>query len=369
MRTRQHTFPYVTCMRISIISKSARFVLPLAAVALMGQSCTIPFFTQNANSTTDGGVFRSDDHGQTWKQHNTITVSGKAAGSLRSTSIRTLAFDPQVQDRLFASTVGNGIYVSTNGGDSWTATSLKSGDYSCLAFQPNDHEVMYTAAGKSILKSVDSGLHWKSVYSEAQPGITVDCVTVSPNEPQTVWGMASGKILRSQDGGKNWSLMVTIPAFIPRLVTFTPDGSSMTIFSRTTGIFVVDLTTMQWQDISKPLKKLPKASNIKSVSVVPGATPLWVMATSYGLIRSVDSGASWQSVSTLNSSAVTIQNVVVNPNDTNEMFITIGNHIQRTADGGNTWTVNSIATARTLVQLSIDPNHVDRMFVGTFYTK
>lgn len=338
-------------------------------MALMGQSCSVPFLGGGGSNTTDGGIFRSDDHGQSWKQHNTISVGTKTAGSLRTTSIRKIVFDPQVQDRLFASTVGAGIYLSTNGGDSWTPTSLKTGDYDCMVFQPTDHEVMYTAAGANILKSIDAGLTWKSVYSEAQPGVSISCVAVSPTQPLTVWAMATGKILRSQDGGKNWSLMVAVPSFAPRLVTFTPDGATMTIFTRTNGILVIDPVIGKWQDISKPLKKLSHATDIKSVSVVPGATPLWVMATGYGLLRSVDSGATWQSISTLNSGAVTIQNVVVNPNNTNEIFITVGNHIQRTADGGTTWTVNSISTTRTPVQLALDPFRVDRMFVGTYSSK
>jgi len=349
------------------ITKSL-FILPVALL-LMGQGCALPFLT-NQPDQTDGGLFRSTTHGQTWQQANKV-VDGNETGSLRNTSIRSIVFDPVVQNRLFVGTAGQGIFRSENGGDSWEPTSLRSGDYSCIIFQPTDHEVMYSAAGSSVLKSITGGKTWTTVYSESAAGSSVTCVTIAANAPQTVWATTSGgKILRSLDAGKNWELMLTISAMTPRSMFFSADGKTLTIFSRSSGIFVISVEQKSWQNIGRTLAKFPGATTIRDVAILPPPSSIWMIATDYGLLRSTDEGATWESMQTLDKpGTVAIQNILVNPRDVTEYFITVGRKVQRSNDSGQTWTINSVTTTRTLVQLTMDPNSVDRLFLGTFLTQ
>ena len=355
-------------MKISISPFNRLAVILVAGALVMGQGCSLPFFGSQQDQT-DGGVFRSDDHGQSWKQKNTLKTS-QGTSTLRDVSVRTLVADPQVAHRWFLGSVGQGVYMTTDGGDTWESTSLKTGDFTCIVFQPTDHEVMYASAGMSIVKSINGGKNWKTVYSDTQGG-TMGCVAVSPQASLTIYGLTTtGKLLQSVDGGKNWSLLLTVRSISPRLMSISPDANTITVFGKTEGIFVINLANKSWQDISKSLKDYSGAKTIRSVSALETPQPLWHIATNYGLLRSVDHGATWQPIKTLdNPGTVAIQNVVVNPTDTKEIFISVGKKIERTSDGGTTWTVSSVATTRSLVQLQRDPNSVDRLFVATFTTK
>jgi photosystem II stability/assembly factor-like uncharacterized protein len=260
--------------------------------------------------------------------------------------------------------------MTTDGGDHWNPTSLKAGDFTCIVFQTTDHEVMYASAGSTIVKSIDAGATWKTVYSDTQSA-QMGCVAVSPQAALTVFAISNtGKVLRSTDGGKNWSLLVTLRSVTPRKMLVSPDGTTVTIFGKTEGIYVVDVTKASWQDISKPLNAFSGAKTIRGVAAIETPQPLWFIATNYGLLRSTDHGSSWQAIQTLDKpGSIAIQNVAVNPNDTKEIYISVGKKIERTSDGGETWTTSTVQTTRQLLQLVLDPNSVDRLFVATFLTQ
>ena len=81
-------------------------LIAVLSLLLMGQSCSIPFFGSKQD-VTDGGVFRSDDHVQTWRQKNVITTS-KANGSVRNVSNRNLVPERKTANRWFAGTAALG---------------------------------------------------------------------------------------------------------------------------------------------------------------------------------------------------------------------------------------------------------------------
>ncbi len=106
---------------------------------------------------TQRGVFRTRDAGESWEN---LGPEGVAA------RIRDLAIDVR-SGSLFAATSGDGIWKSTDGGDSWTARS--------------------------------SGMQSPATYS----------VEVDPVREGVVWaGLSGGGIYRSTNGGKTWDKSV-----------------------------------------------------------------------------------------------------------------------------------------------------------------
>ena len=126
------------------------------------------------------GLYRSTDDGQTWTQT-----------SLNNGTIHSLAIS--------GSTVlagGNGVYISSDNGQTWAQSSLNITSVNSLTVNGTD---IFAGTDSGIYYSSDSGLTWvqttlynQIVYSIAISGLYIFAGTISG-------------ILRSSDYGQTWS--------------------------------------------------------------------------------------------------------------------------------------------------------------------
>lgn len=345
-------------MKISTWSKLG---VTLVALLLTGQACSINIGT---SSRLDGGIFRSDDHGATWTQKNFVRVDKKKQINLDDVTGRLLAFDPSKADHIFLGTLANGIWVTSNAGEQWQPTSLRSGAYECLSFDNLNRDIVYTAAGQVVLKSIDAGLTWQTVYTESQPGQSVNCVIVNPNDGRQIWATtAGGKVLMSNDYGQQWTLKGNLPVMQPRYIYITADNV-IYIFTRNNGIYRSLDRGATWVDMNVALSTFAGATDIREVNIHRDG---WYLATAFGLLKSIDSGETWKQIPTLvTAGSVVVQTVTVNPKNSLDIFITTNQRLHHTVDGGKSWSVTTLPTGRLPVLMTFDPNNVDRMFFATY---
>ncbi|HTV83294.1 MAG TPA: hypothetical protein VME18_11640 [Acidobacteriaceae bacterium] len=177
----------------------------------------------------DGGVFRTDDGGVTWKayfQHQHVA------------SIGAMAVDPQNPDVVWIGTgeanvrndisFGDGVYKSTDGGKTWQHLGLdRTFQISAIAIDPLDPNTVFVAAmgspwqdnpERGVFRTTDGGKTWQKVLYVG-PGIGISDLAMNPKNPQvllagaykfrrTPWGYSGGgpedAIYRSVDGGGTW---------------------------------------------------------------------------------------------------------------------------------------------------------------------
>jgi tetratricopeptide (TPR) repeat protein/photosystem II stability/assembly factor-like uncharacterized protein len=142
-----------------------------------------------------GGIFRSEDGGQTWEG---IGLKGL---EVQSDLHQTMAIDQQNGDLLYVITV-EGIYGSSNGGNTW---QLLNGEYCrSIAVDPDDGNTAYCVSWEGILITTDGWNTWKRIEGifSYQSGITA--IAVSSHDPQTLIYGGRG-ILVSSDGGETWT--------------------------------------------------------------------------------------------------------------------------------------------------------------------
>ncbi len=223
---------------------------------------------------------------------------------------------------------------------------------------------MYTAAGQQVLKSIDAGQTWTTVYTESQPAQAVNCVIVDPVNDRQVWATTSGgKVLLSEDYGQRWTLVSSVPALQPRQLYISADGLFY-IFSRTNGIYRSDTDGRTWINLTPALQKYSGATDIRAVSLTADR---WFLGTAYGLLKSEDRGVSWSPVPTLvTAGSIPIQSVAVNPKNTQEIFVTTDRRLHRTVDGGASWSVITLPTGRIPTLLTFDPARPERLYFTTF---
>ena len=115
-------------------------------------------------ATAYHGIFRSNDNGTSWTAVNTgLSVPDTSNDSLVywNTNVNCLAASGA---NLFVGTSVNGIFLSTNNGDNWTA--VDSGMYnSVYAFAFSGKNIFAGTWGRGVLLSTNNGASWATVNS------------------------------------------------------------------------------------------------------------------------------------------------------------------------------------------------------------
>ncbi|HEX7112990.1 MAG TPA: hypothetical protein VF216_11125, partial [Mizugakiibacter sp.] len=184
-----------------------------------------------------GGVWKSLDGGTTFKP-----VFDKQPVQ----SIGAIAVDPQHPDTVWVGTgeawtrnsvsVGNGIYKSTDGGETWTNMGLPNSErIAQILVDPHDGDTVYAcvpgklwsdSADRGLYRTRDGGKSWSLVLKGANLSTGCASVSLDPQHPDVLfaalwdfrrkgWTFRSGGtspdapsgsgLYRSADGGKSWS--------------------------------------------------------------------------------------------------------------------------------------------------------------------
>ncbi len=100
---------------------------------------------------TGAGVYISADDGATWNK----------AGSMGAI-VQTIAakINGTGETRLFAGTLNNGVYLSTDGGSDWTQTTLSDIGVFSLAVSGSD---VFAGTANGVFLSSDDGTSWRQV--------------------------------------------------------------------------------------------------------------------------------------------------------------------------------------------------------------
>lgn len=348
-------------------SKTSLVGLGLITLATLGQSCSVSI----GNSTPkDGGIYRTDDQAQAWRQKTFIRTEKKRRIGLDDATVNFLMIDPHNPDRLYAGLRGLGIWTTSNRGEQWSSTGVKTGSYHCLDFDPKNDQILYVATTGQIQKTTDQGKTWKIVYTEPQAKQTIDCLAVDPSRDNIIWTVTSGgKVVRSTDFGANWTLVNTVKT-LSGIVRMEVEAAShdLIIFTGRQGIHRLDPSGAQETDLSAALSFYKGGKIINDVEIVNRTDgELWYLATAFGILTSSDGGASWREISTLlNPNSTAVANISVNPKNIAEIYLTTNRRLHRTTDAGASWAVTTLPTTRQPVWLTIDGATPERLYFGTF---
>jgi photosystem II stability/assembly factor-like uncharacterized protein len=127
----------------------------------------------------EGGVFRSDDAGKTFRRINTDRgLTG------RSSYYAHIFSDPKDENVVYAA--NQNFYKSTDGGTTFTPMPTPHGDDHALWIDPNDPRVMILGNDGGATVSVTGGHSWSSQLN--QPTGEMYRVTVDDQVPYRVYG-------------------------------------------------------------------------------------------------------------------------------------------------------------------------------------
>ncbi|MEO1409995.1 MAG: hypothetical protein AAFW73_08925 [Bacteroidota bacterium] len=177
-----------------------------------------------------GGIFKTTDGGANWNP---------VFDDQPYLAIGDLHYDPNRPDTIYAGTgdpnitsypfIGNGLYRSVDGGDSWTNIGLADeGIISKVIVDPTNSDIIYVSTmglpfarstRRGVYKSTDGGLNWDQILQLGDSTGVIDLL-LNPDNPQVLYAagwdrirnnsesIVSGngaKIYRTTNGGTDWS--------------------------------------------------------------------------------------------------------------------------------------------------------------------
>ncbi|MBK8097780.1 MAG: hypothetical protein IPK26_11775 [Planctomycetes bacterium] len=287
-------------------------------------------------SIDNGGIGRYG-----WTERGPDNIGGRT---------RALLVHPTVPARLFAGTVGGGIWRSDNSGLSWTPVSDFMGNLAvcCLEFDPSNSSIIWAGtgegygngdalAGEGIWRSTNGGTTWTQLPSTTG-FLRTNRIAVSQANGNTVLAATNGGIRRSTDGGTTWTTVRTgnsyqvliDPANANNCVAHVNDGVHRIVYSTNGGSTWTNATGTFSTGTRIELAYAP--ANAGWVYASLGSGQCW---------RSTNGGASWTQRTTTaisNGSQWWYDNAIwVDPVDSN--YVVIGAvDIWRSSNGGQTFT-------------------------------
>lgn len=163
------------------------------------------------------GLYRSTDSGDTWQElTNGLPHQSTQVGRIGLAIARS---NPDVLYAIYADNIGwfDGVYRTTDGGDSWARTndSVLSDIYSSFGWwfgnirvDPQDPDVAY-AMGLDIYKTTNAGQSW--FYASGNIHVDQHGLYVHPLSPNFVVAGNDGGIYISQNGGNTWVKSPNLP--------------------------------------------------------------------------------------------------------------------------------------------------------------
>jgi len=127
----------------------------------------------------DGGIYRSDDYGETW------AVGSKDNRFIsRAWYYMHLTADPLDANTIYINNLN--FWKSTDGGHNFTEITTPHGDDHDLWIHPRNNKVMIHGNDGGACVSLNGGLSWSSIYN--QPTAQFYHLDVDSNEPYYVYG-------------------------------------------------------------------------------------------------------------------------------------------------------------------------------------
>lgn len=347
-----------------------KLALLAAALLLVGQGCIQITGAGGASSNTAGGVFRSGDRGATWTQKSSVASVG-AARSFSGVNVTTLAFDPSDKRALYAGTE-SGLFYSLDGGDSWQgANALGAVDVGSVAVSPASKCTIFVGTGGKVVRTDDCARTWTSVYVDTRGDTRITSVKVDAYNPGTVYAATSqGDFLKSTDAGDSWAPIHRFDNEIRQVLMLAADSRVMYVVTGGKGLWKSTDAGATWTDLSPTMGNFAGALDRMIVTQDVAKGDSLVAASNYGLLRSLDGGATWKAITLLTPPGSTvIYSLAVGPKDSNFIAYGTASTLYRTVDGGAKWTTSRLPSARAATTLLADPNDDKTLYMGTTLLK
>jgi photosystem II stability/assembly factor-like uncharacterized protein len=239
--------------------------------------------------TLPGGLFRSDDSGQTWELVRSLWDMPERknwfGGGADFPGIHTVWVDSRNANHVLVGVSCGGAWATDDDGDTWQCRAQGMfaeympparrddptiQDPHRVAICGEQPDVMWAQHHNGVFRSVDGGRHWKSLEN-AKPSSFGFAVAAHPRDPQTAWFVPAIKderrvpvdnklvVSRTRDGGETFEVFdrgLPSPSFdliYRHALDIDDTGQVLAMGSTTGGLWLSDDGGESWRTLSAHL--------------------------------------------------------------------------------------------------------------------
>jgi len=352
-----------------------------------------------------GGVWKSDDSGTRYRP---------VFDEQPVQSIGAIALDPKNAKNVWVGTgeswtrnsvsIGDGIYQSTDGGETWTHAGLNNSErIAQIVVSPKNSDTVYAAVpgalwsdspDRGLYQTTDGGKTWKLILKGANLSTGCTSVAFDPTNPEVMfaslwdfrrkgWEYRSGGsspdqpsssgLFRSNDGGATWTeitpennkgfpkkpygrLAIAIaPSNAKRIYAFVESPDS--------ALFVSDDGGMTWDRRDKSNWMVWRPFYFANLIVDP-KNPDRLFKTDGTLILSEDAGKSFAIVGGFQGTHGDVHDVWIDPTNPQTVFSGDDGGMWYSYNGGSKWWKSDNLPLSQFYHVSVDDNDPYRVYGG-----
>ncbi|MGE5278564.1 MAG: WD40/YVTN/BNR-like repeat-containing protein [Acidobacteriota bacterium] len=139
-----------------------------------------------------GGVVWSEDRGSHWNEPH----------DLQLVLVSSVAVHPR--DESVLAGTAQGVYRSSDHGHSWRPTNLAGVEAHVVRFAPGNPAIAYAATTAGPFRSDDGGKSWSTANSALRT-VALTALAIDPVDPEIVYvATVDGDVYGTRDGGRSW---------------------------------------------------------------------------------------------------------------------------------------------------------------------
>jgi photosystem II stability/assembly factor-like uncharacterized protein len=355
----------------------------------------------------NGGVWKSDDDGRTWTpifdSQSTQSIGAIAVASSDPKIIYVASGEGLHRPDL---SVGNGIYRSSDAGETWTHVGLDDAQQiPSIAVDPHDANRIYAAvlghpfgpsAQRGLYRSVDGGATWIRLLDRGENTgssfVRIDPFDANtlyagfwdarsgPWEDKNMYNGPNGGLYKSTDGGEHWrALQDGLPAGLSQIdvavapsvrgrlyatVATSSDPRAQQGAAGSVGIYRSEDGGEHWHSATSDARPALRigGGDLPIIKVDPRNADV-LYSASIVLMKSVDGGSHWLSFKGA-PGGDDYQDLWISPEDSQRIGLAGDQGVVVTVNGGRTWSSWYNQPTAQLYHIGITPTFPYRLCSG-----
>ncbi len=241
--------------------------------------------------TIPGGLFRSDDSGETWKLNEPLWTMPQRqewfGGGYDHPGLHSVCIDPRDSRRVSIAVSTAGVWQTRDGGATWklNAKGMRAEymppdqamdelhqDVHRMVQCPSRPEVFWAQHHNGIFRSTDGCESWHEISTNAKPSAFGFAAAVHPKDPDTAWFVPAVKdqcrvpvdaklvVSRTRDGGKTFEVLRkglpqehAYDLVYRHGLALDDTGARLAIGSTTGGLWISEDQGDSWSSVSTQL--------------------------------------------------------------------------------------------------------------------